>query len=244
MNPQTALKQFGLNDKEIKVYLASLELGTASVLNISKKARLKRPTTYIVLESLLEKGLVSEVPRKNKTLFIAENPELLTKKLKEREQALAQSLPFLKSIYNISEKKPEVRFYEGRKGVETVYNEIMSSKEEIVWFGSIDYLNKYFPGQTENFIRITKERGIKSREIITDTKADHDYAKRVITDKNLVRILPKDLNFYMDCALFENKVSLISLKKDFFAVIIESEPIYKSLKSLFELAWSAAKPVL
>lgn len=243
MNPQIALKQFGLNEKEIKVYLALLELGSASVLNIAKKAKLKRPTAYIILESLLEKGLVSELPRENKTLFVAEEPDLLIKKIKEREKILIQSLPFLKSIYNINEKKPEVRFYEGKDGVETVYDEILNAKKEVIWFGSIEYINKNFPGQTDKFIKITKERRLKSREIVGDSKADFDYAKKIKSEKNLVRVLPRDLQFSIDCGLFENKVALVSLDKDFFAVVIESERIYQSIKSLFELAWQAARAV-
>ena len=243
MNPQTALKQFGLTDKEIKIYLASLELGTASVLNIAKKAKLKRPTAYVVLESLLEKGLVSEVPRKNKTLFVAEDPELLTKKFKEREQSLIESLPYLKSIYNISEKKPKVRFYDGKSGVETVYDKIMSGNEEIIWFGSIAYINKNIPRQTDKFIKLALETDIPSREIITETKEDFAYAKKISSPKNQVRVLPNDLNFYIDCSLFQNKVAIFSLDKDLFVVVIESEQIYKSFKSIFELAWRAARPI-
>ena len=39
---ENELQQLGLSEKEAKVYLASLELGSTSVLEISKKAGLKR----------------------------------------------------------------------------------------------------------------------------------------------------------------------------------------------------------
>lgn len=37
-----SLRQFGLNEKQAKVYLACLELGSASVQKIAKKAGVER----------------------------------------------------------------------------------------------------------------------------------------------------------------------------------------------------------
>ena len=47
MSLVTHLKNIGLGDKAAKVYLAMLELGPASVLEIAAKASVNRPTTYL-----------------------------------------------------------------------------------------------------------------------------------------------------------------------------------------------------
>lgn len=44
MNIAPILQSIGLTEKEAKVYAAILELGTATILKISQKAELKRPT--------------------------------------------------------------------------------------------------------------------------------------------------------------------------------------------------------
>ena len=49
------LNKTGLHEKEAKVYLALLELGTADVSDIAAKAGVKRPTSYLVLDELKER---------------------------------------------------------------------------------------------------------------------------------------------------------------------------------------------
>ena len=71
------LKNLGLSDNEAKVYTAMLELGPATVLEISAKAGVNRPTTYVQVESLKKMGLVSTQTKGKKQLFIAQSPEQL-----------------------------------------------------------------------------------------------------------------------------------------------------------------------
>lgn len=59
------LQKIGLQQKESAVYLALLELGTADVSGIAKKAGIKRPTCYLVLDDLKNRGLVSGKPSRS-----------------------------------------------------------------------------------------------------------------------------------------------------------------------------------
>jgi predicted transcriptional regulator len=68
------LKTAGLDEKEAQVYLGLLELGTASVQLIASKAGLKRPTTYLILDSLQAKGMVSIIPRAKKSSLHGREP--------------------------------------------------------------------------------------------------------------------------------------------------------------------------
>ena len=53
------LVEIGLNEKEAKVYLASLELGQSAVQGISSRSGVNRATTYFIIEGLTAKGLIS-----------------------------------------------------------------------------------------------------------------------------------------------------------------------------------------
>lgn len=46
------LEKLGFSPKEADVYLALLELGTAVVSDVAKKANINRSTTYILLDAL------------------------------------------------------------------------------------------------------------------------------------------------------------------------------------------------
>lgn len=77
MSPVDSLKHIGLNEKEAQIYLSLLELGKATVLSVSKRSGIKRPTAYLVLESLVEKGFVSRIIKGKKTFFSSQNPKKL-----------------------------------------------------------------------------------------------------------------------------------------------------------------------
>ena len=64
MKIENVLKAYGLNEKQIKVYLACLELGSASVQKISQKSGLIRTTVYEVLETLKQRGFTSSFLKK------------------------------------------------------------------------------------------------------------------------------------------------------------------------------------
>ena len=121
------LEHFGLREKEAKVYLASLFLGPSSVQKIAQEAGINRATTYVVLDSLAENGLISQSHEGKKTVFVAEEPQAI-EKLLERQQrqiadnhrALRELLPRLDEISRVAKPgAPVVRFY---KGVEGIFN--------------------------------------------------------------------------------------------------------------------------
>lgn len=121
------LERLGLSQKEARVYLALLELGKDTVQNIGKKAKVARPTTYVILEKLLDLGLVSVADENKKTLFVAESPKELEKLLKQQEQdfeyrrqELNDQLDQLLAIYNASGSKPIVRYFEGPEGLKAL----------------------------------------------------------------------------------------------------------------------------
>src|SRR4051812_11252942 len=99
MDIPNVLEQIGLTSKQALVYLALLELGSASVQSIAQKAGLKRPTTYLILDELQQKGVVSLVPQK-KSLFTAESPERLLSDIHRKEEVFKRFLPELLALHN------------------------------------------------------------------------------------------------------------------------------------------------
>src|SRR3989344_2058210 len=125
------LNKTGLDEKEAKVYLALLELGTADVTDIAVKAHIKRPTCYLVLDNLKNKGLVSQVPAKV-NLFTAESPEKLASEMYKKQELYKRFLPNMLALYNAKKDKPQVQLFEGVEGVKQVYEKIYIARE--VWF--------------------------------------------------------------------------------------------------------------
>src|SRR3989338_1311155 len=101
------LKNLGLSDNEAKVYLAMLELGPATMLEISAKAGINRPTAYVQVEALKKLGLVSTQTKGKKQLFMAESPDQLESimeskrtELEQKKGELGKILPELLALFN------------------------------------------------------------------------------------------------------------------------------------------------
>src|SRR5581483_2129774 len=78
------LIEFGLSQKEAKVYLALLELEVGSVSEVAKSANINRSSTYVVLSSLKKKGLISTSEDKKIQMFVATPPEMLLLEAQEK----------------------------------------------------------------------------------------------------------------------------------------------------------------
>jgi sugar-specific transcriptional regulator TrmB len=90
------LKSLGLSDKEIKIYLANLQLGSSLVQKIANFAGLNRTSAYDLLKSLEQKGFVSHTIQSGKRFYQAAQPTKLIDMLKEREaNILNESKSFL-----------------------------------------------------------------------------------------------------------------------------------------------------
>lgn len=243
------LKQIGLSDKEAKVYLATLELGQASVQDISKKASVNRPTTYVILDSLIKKGLCSTYTHKDKKVrYIAESPEMIISALElekteieEKQKRINDLMPQLRAIYNKQENKPVVRFFEGKEGLRTMVQEQMSSKPEILRsFYSMDDLRKVYSSEEVNKAYQDRVASKTKNKAMFTLKEGEDRSNPSSLDERMK--IPAD-KFPINCdiAFFDNKVRIASLKDKLNGVIIEDKNIYETFVSLFELAWIGAQ---
>lgn len=237
------LEQLGLEGKQALVYAALLELGTASVMSIAKKAGLKRPTSYLILDELESKGLVSQVPQVRKTLFVAEAPEKLQTELRKKQELLALAMPQLEAVYNARKDKPKVQMFSGSVGVQQVYDLIF--KSGAVWFfGTIREVSKLNPGGLKEFLKKTKESKVEVREILSDTKEDREYASlwRGNSNSHLIRFLPKEIKYSVsDSAIFGDNIVFFSFHPQIFGVMISSREVSGTAKAMFELAWQSAR---
>jgi len=63
------LKSLGLLDSEVKTYLASLENGPETVLDLAKLTKLSRQAVYSAIDALTERGLMSSALRGKKRYY-------------------------------------------------------------------------------------------------------------------------------------------------------------------------------
>jgi sugar-specific transcriptional regulator TrmB len=240
MTPDQALQSIGLTQKEATIYLSCLELGHASITHIAKKSTIKRPTVYVILESLEMRGLVNTTTQGKRTLYGVEEPHKLVGLLAEKQRSLQTVLPFLTALNNRSETKPKVRFYEGVEGLKRIYEEMFQTTEMRFW-GSIEFAETNLPELVGWFIKLAKNNKMKIFDILADTPKNRAYAKKVTRKGYEIRFFPKEACLQIDSMLSGNKLSLCTYAPQPHGLIIESETMANSFKMLWQLAWEGAK---
>jgi sugar-specific transcriptional regulator TrmB len=241
------LQHLGLSDKEASVYIASLELGSDTVQEIAKRAEVKRANTYVIIEKLMSKGLMSSVEKGKKTLYQVEDPKQLLRlieeqegDIKKKEQEFKKHLPELETLFDIAEEKPKVRYFEGKEGLIAIREDYFKAKnKEVLGVFALDEEKSVFSEEERvEASRKRKKIKINTRLLYTDEK-EHGEFKEEFTKR---RFIPKD-KFPLSSSfiIYDNKVGIVSLKGKLVGVIIENKEISNSLKSIFNLAWEGAE---
>lgn len=254
---EQVLVKTGLSPKEAKVYQAVLSLGPSTASAIANYAKLKRPTTYLELENLIQKGLVSESEQNKKKLFQAEEPEKLYKLTKKtRRQLIAaeieleQILPELKSIRKKIIDAPEVSFYRGMSGVKNIIEDFTSSTNPWHFFGSAETLISHIdPFDFQEMLADTDELRHKAGRPKAQMISDEAILKvKQFQRSNFkireIKILPNIVKSTSAFVVYENKVAVFSINQSPFGIIIESQEVAEMLKFIYSVLWNSIKVTL
>lgn len=243
MNMIDQLEMLNLSKRQAKIYIALLQLGSASAIELAKNTTYKHPTVYDVLDSLKAMGLVSESISGGRKRFSAENPENLLEIEARRKSALDGVLPSLKELYAGGEKRPRIRFYQGDDVIKAHEELLCVKNHEYFYFGSVQEMLKTCGiDYLEDFYKRRIERKIWSNAIRNPAK-ESDLVYMQPGEKNMrrVRYLPTPIT--EDIAglyLYDNKIAVHSALKENYAVVIESNELYLLLKNIWQCLWSVA----
>jgi sugar-specific transcriptional regulator TrmB len=244
------LKKLGLSDKEAAVYLSALGLGPSPVQVIARKAKVARATTYLVLESLMKRGLVTNYHEDKKMLYVAESPQHLAnfldhqeEKIKERRDELQELLPKLEAFVRTVDDRPVVRYYSGIEGLKTMRSVMISYltvQDEWCNFSPIDHLSKIFGKDEFSYERPRLAKGIKSRTIFTTTSESLKSQLLNISNPRYVQrkfVSPERYKSASGFTIFRDRVAIGSFGKQLGGIVIESGPVAKMMQELFDITW-------
>ena len=239
MEAEKALKEFGLNQKQAKIYLATLELGSATVNRIAKKAGIARSSSYDILEELVKIGIASQMTKKKILYFAVEEPKKVVTLAKQKAEILETALPQLNAIYGLAKNRPQVRFFQGKESIKQIYHEIIEDKKEGLIFSSVEDLFSKFKEIHLNFVEQRKKNSIPVRILIRDSELARKRQASGVKDLRTIKILPKTYPHQGFVATFGNKIAYFSFVNDYVAVIIESKELADIQRAMFEYLWDS-----
>ena len=229
------LKKLDFKDKEIKIYLAGLELGPSPVQNIAKKAGVVRPTAYEIIKSLKTKGLFTEIVKGKKRLFVAQPPEKILhflrvqkREIEEKEREFIRIIAALESKYYPGERG-NVSIFHGEEGIKMLEEKIsFASTPEILVFAS-RASEEDRKQREELYGQIKTRRGkISVKELYAekiDTPPSHGERKFLSSSY----LVPGTLILFDQAVFFPSE----NLK----GYLIENQLVVELLKSFFRILW-------
>jgi sugar-specific transcriptional regulator TrmB len=248
---QSFLENLDLTKNEIKIYLAALQHDGQSVSTIAHRAGVHRVAAYPIIESLVEKGLLTLVDTKRKKSVHAVDPKNISKVLAEKQRELRKLerkfenvLPLLRMLHTRDPFQPNVSVFYGVDGIRNIQEDILNTMEpgETVYsIVNLDQLLRIFPEYyTEGEYRFRREqKGFRNKAIILDTPAgravEHTDPDAELTEIRFVD--SKTFPITINMTIYKQKVSMTSLSEPLIGIIIESPEIAKNLQLIHQLAW-------
>ena len=238
------LQNIGLSDKQAKIYLAGLQLGPASLQELTKAAGLKRTTGYEVIDELIAQNLFTVSQKGKRKVFTAQEPDNLLLFLKQRENILSQIMPDLEALKNTNAKKPAIRIYDGISGIKQVYQDMIKKPGEILALAAprqmiaktiLNYLtNEWKPLRLKVGITMRRVNINESGEVTRDFT--HSEFPRKL---EIVKYLPAEhYPFSVGIYIYRQKVAFVYFAVDeLTSIIVRSPQVNKTMKLIFEMYW-------
>lgn len=241
------LSPFGLDEKQSKTYLALLQTGPTSILEISKKSGINRSMLYEVMDSLITLGLAYKSVRGKKIRFVAREPEVLQSLLASKLEKFENLLPDLKTPVTSGSSTPAVTLHEGLTGIKQVYLGAIQSKEKKLYafvgleslLSKTNVLEKFWD---EEFKNERKKRNVFGQLIVPDNTAGRKFQTKDNQNFRESRLVNANLyNFPAEVLMYDDVVAFISyMQHEEYAAEIKSPAIAETLKMAWRFMWEAS----
>jgi len=237
------LKEYGFSEKESTLYIALLSLGSASVTTLSKKTGLIRTTTYDILKSLKEKGIVSGIVKNRIQYFHAAIPEKLIQILDEKKEKMKIIIPELKKLNMQIMEYPAVETYEGKEGIKSIYEDIMADKKPLLAISNTHYIFNVLPFFTPNFFKQRVKNNICIKLLNEKTEESIELMKKKDRkEKRETRFIKELKDIPITEYVYGEKVAILNTNpQEPFGILVRNKDFAKSQKLIFDLLWDKAE---
>lgn len=244
---ESLCRKIGLEGKESTLFIRIATNGRATATTLSEASGLNRATTYHVVGTLHQKGLVQrELLNGSYYYFVSDEATIegyINKKIYELENAKETITNVFKRIPKRAHSGSDasVQTFSGEEGVMFAF-EIAFQARKKEW-DVIAPKNNFLSETNEAFV----ERYLKKRKnISTRTLWELDSSKKlpaplILKERNVHYLSDEYRNTFTSLIIiFDQSALFVSHHKDGSATLIQSESIVSTLRVLFDMAWKSA----
>jgi sugar-specific transcriptional regulator TrmB len=237
------LQNIGLDEKEAQVYIVLVQNPKTTTYTIAKLSGLKRPTVYVVLENLINKGIVKKIPREKTTQYSAISPEDLFANIKTRiENAEKEALPELQALKKSKSHRVQATYYEGMNSIKQMYKRLLketAGRESIGFYGHQQDVPQELKDYWQELNRDYRKHQISRRILITDDPTVKYYLDESLRMKDRkIKALPAtEYNSNVSVEVYRN-YTLICSSRYLQAMLIDNPDVASTILQIFEIVWN------
>jgi len=230
----------GLTKNQAEVYLEILKHPEQSGGEIAKTISIDRSFAYSIVNSLIDKGLVSYITKGKVRLYYPADPENLLKEIEEKRTNVNKIVQELKSLKTQTKSKKSVLVYEGKAGLKAYIRDFLESNsfETLGGGGSLKILEalKY---EYPHYLKEFNKKKIQGK-LVTSPKNKKIMEEIYKNSKVEIKTF-EGLESGVSFTIFKNKLAIYSVEEKPFVIIIKNENIANALKNYFDKTWNFAK---
>lgn len=241
------LKNIGLNQNEVDCYQLLMSHKLLAPPEIAINLKITRTNAYAVCKSLFEKGLISENIKKGKLSYSVNPPEKLKAYAKSKFLEMENNyskikslLPSLESEYEILMNKEGASEYEGIKGLEIVYEDIIREKKNLY------IITSCFDTKRKGVIEFNKknfkliDKNISKTKILIPAGAKRGntfFANINLKNLEIKRAAKNIFELSSMIFIYGNNIAIVSQKSDFTTIQIRNKDMAQTFRTLFQAIW-------
>lgn len=243
------LTEIGLSAKEANIYLTLLTIGANPASIIAKIAELNRSNCYTILNGLIQKGFVYQTNKEHITYFIATDPNCILRQLYNKKididdkiNNITETITNLTTCQKDYPNKPKVVFFDGASGIQNMLEETLTSKDGIRSYSCLKELTIMLPDFFKTYFQRCIDKKIPIKAIYPSNELTCVHKRTADNSYRDIILIPPEFDFHIDLSIYNNTVSITSLREKFGLLII-SEEIADAQKHIFDLIWEGSKKI-
>jgi HTH-type transcriptional regulator, sugar sensing transcriptional regulator len=242
------LQEIGLTHSETAVYIALLELGSTTTGPIIKKAQIPQGKVYVILDKLINKGIITYTIKEGVKHFQAKDPhailawyERAEKDFMDKKDKLLKMMPLLKAKHKESSYDKQVEIYEGFNALKILYDSLLDIDKELMTIGNTPKIPEQLEGFLLGWHKSRIGRNIPSRFIYgTERRLQAKNREKMKYTQVRYLDLPVSPTWTTVVDDYVITVSFTELK-NLTCFLIKDKNIADAQKSYFEILWKQAQ---
>ena len=243
------LEELGLNKSERSILQILLQQQPLTAGVLAKRTSLKRPTVYAALQSLIQRGVVSEYQSEAVTRYATISPELIANVLTERERQKVQRMqeaggaatPLLQALASSGQLSLSGFKVRSLTSVESVYlileKALTQGSFRSIFNPQLSLVSAAVP-VVKRFLKKTSITKPTIRELAVAGPKSDWYVRAIKNPHHLVRMLPRETVIISDIILFSGNVLITNYtEQSAQSVLIEEESLFNTMGGIFEALW-------